>query len=255
MSRLFYDPKNKARNFASYAAIYEVMAKYYQGVEEAKLDLLDEVFHVEWAMRDNDVPARNQIHVEDKQTFIQRVRQHGPYQDYAADRRLARIEVHEEGWAFVQITKTTSGNSTLFFLMKRGKEWTILDKIWVITTVDVQANDEESLEYPVIEKLLNTYQDGIQTQHDQYLQQILDEKWDSKVLDTHGKLQQTSRSSFFENLDQTRVGLGEIKSINIYQSSLAIVQVESHKGGFISFIVLFYLEGAWKIACERSVGR
>lgn len=255
MNRLFYNQKNKERNLANYVAIYEVMAKYYQGVEEAKLGLLDAVFHSDWAMRDNDVPARNQINVEDKPTFIRRVRQHGPYQDYAADRVLTRIDVHQERWAFVQITKSTSGNATLFFLIKTGKGWIILDKIWVITTAEALASNEENLEYPVIEKLLNAYQDGIQTQHDQYLQQVLDEKWDSKVLDGKGNLQQASRSSFFENLGQISLDLDEIKFINIYQSSLAIVQLENHKTSFISFIVLFYLEGTWRIASERGLSK
>ena len=36
--------------------VYQQMAKYYEGVEKANLPLLDEVFHQQWAMRDDDVP-------------------------------------------------------------------------------------------------------------------------------------------------------------------------------------------------------
>ncbi len=252
-NRLFYHEKNKQRNLATKAAIYEVMAKYYQGVEEANLNLLAEVFHPNWAMRDNDVPQRDQINVEDKPTFIQRVRLHGPYQDYAADRFMADLKWFDEGWAFVQITKTTSGNSTLFFLLETESDWLICDKIWVNTSGDPKQDMDTISEYQVIENLLHTYQEAIDSSHDQYLQQLLDKRWNAKYWRGGQNLSESSRIDFFDALSETRTDLSEIIAIQLFQSKLAIVQAEGQDRKFTAFFVLFYIEGSWKIACERRV--
>ncbi|MBX2877653.1 MAG: nuclear transport factor 2 family protein [Saprospiraceae bacterium] len=252
-SRLFYHEKIKQRNLAKQAAIYEVMAKYYQGVEEAQLDLLQDVFHKTWAMRDNDVPKRDRINVEDKPTFIQRVRNHGPYKNYAADRVLADLKVLAEGWAFVQIIKTTSGNSTLFFLVETKTGWLILDKIWINTEGEPAEDLDTVAEYKVLENLLHTYQDAIKSTHDQYLGQLLDPEWNAKFWDAQGSLVLESRPDFFINLPQADLELSEIKSINLFQSKLAILQASRQKEEGTVFFVLFNIEGTWKIACERRI--
>lgn len=252
-NRLFYNEKNKQKNLATKAAIYEVMAKYYQGVEEAKLNLLADVFHPSWAMRDNDVSQRDQINVEDKPTFIQRVRLHGPYKDYAADRFMADLNWFGEGWAFVQITKTTSGNSTLFFLLETEGGWLIIDKIWINTAGDPEVDMDSISEYRVIENLLHTYQDAIDSAHDQYLQQILDKEWDAKYLGEGKSLSEYTRTHFFKELALTKSDLSEITAIKLFQSKLAIAQASGQDGTFTSFFVLFYIEESWKMACERRV--
>lgn len=254
-NRLFYHEENKRKNLATQAAIYEVMAKYYQAVEEARIELLEEVFHSTWAMRDNDVPSRDQINVEDKPTFIKRVRQHGPYLNYGADRVLADLKLLGEGWAFVQITKTTSGNSTLFFLAEMAGTWMILDKIWVNTAGDARAEMDKVAEYKVLENLLHTYQDAINSSHDQYLEQLLDQRWNVKYWVAPSTLADKSRPAFFNELLEAKLELSAIISISLFQTKLAMVQAESQQDNFTSFFVLFYIEGSWKMACERRVFR
>lgn len=252
-NRLFYDLKNKERILAKQAAIYQVMAKYYQGVEEAKLGLLQAVFHPGWAMRDNDVPKRDHINVEDKPTFIQRVRNHGPYNNYAADRALNALNTLEEGWAFVQITKTTSGNSTLFFLAETKTGWLIMDKIWINTAGDPMEDLDAIAEYKVLESLLHTYQDAIKSTHDQYLEQVLDRQWNAKSWHDGQTLSVKSRADFLTELHQTKLELSEITSINLFQSKLAIIQTKSQKENSTIFFVLYNIQGTWKIACERRI--
>ena len=254
-NRLFYHEEKKQKYLDTQVAIYEVMAKYYQAVEEARLALLEEVFHPTWAMRDNDVPDRDQINLEDKPTFIQRVRQHGPYSNYAADRVLANLKLLAEGWAFVQITKTTSGNSTLFFLTEIEGTWMIVDKIWVNTAGDAMEEMDQVAEYRVLENLLHTYQDAINSSHDQYLEQLLDQRWNAKYWGAQSTLADKSRSAFFNELLEAKLELSEILSINLFQTKLAVVQAECQQDNFTSFYVLFYIEGSWKMACERRVLR
>ena len=166
---------------------------------------------------------------------------------------MAELRWFGAGWAFVQIMKTTSGNSTLFFLLKTEGSWLIMDKIWINTAGEPTQNLATISEYRVIENLLLTYQDAMQGSHEQYLQQLLDKQWDTKYLTSGGNLSADSRIDFFNNLSAAKPDLAEVTASHLFQSKLAIVQAKGKDHQFTSFFVLYHIEESWKMACERRV--
>lgn len=74
-AQFIFQPENHKKYAKDQSAIYQVMSKYYEAVERANIDLLKEVFHSDWFMRDTDTPKEATLNVENKATFIKRAEQ------------------------------------------------------------------------------------------------------------------------------------------------------------------------------------
>lgn len=213
---------------ASFNEIIAVMASYYEGVEYSNEAKLNASFHSTWQMRDNDGTDNRFIHIEDKPTFIKRVKDHGYYEDYANQRKIGALEVLHDQLAFVRIDKSPSRNTTLFFLAKIDNTWTIIDKLWVFP-------EENFNPLPTVE-LLSSIQNF-------YDRQTTDKDFDSKLL-TNNLYEVDVKSKLTDH--ETKL----VSILGVYDR-LAVVRTDYPTLNTTAYIVLFRLDTEWKVACER----
>lgn len=161
-----FDSSITQRYSASIDEIISVMANYYEGVEYSDEEKLNTSFHSTWQMRDNDGTRNNFIHIEDKPTFIQRVKDHGNYKDYASQRKIGTIEVIHNQLAFIRIDKSLSRSATLFFLARIDDVWMIIDKLWVYQEENFKPLPSNQLLYSI-----QSFYEG----------QVIDKDFDSKL--------------------------------------------------------------------------
>ena len=152
-SPYIFNSDNLIQHSKNLSEIYTQMAKYYEGVEKANLDLLDKVFHKNWFMRDTDTPEEATLNVENKQKFIRRVRDHGPYPGYAKYRAFTTVGVAYDNLAFVRINKKSS---TSFFLFKLNGEWMLMDKLWA-TMEPSGSGQSSSSNFSAVDELMTNY--------------------------------------------------------------------------------------------------
>ena len=214
---------------SSFDEIISVMANYYKGVENSDEELLNGAFHSEWHMRDNDGTNNQSIHIEDKPTFISRVKHHGDYKDYANHRKIAAIEVVHDQLAFVRIDKAPTRSATLFFLAKIDKVWGIIDKLWVY--------QEENYKPLPSNELLSTIENFYANM------QPIDKEFDSMLFSNNAY--QTFQKS---KLADDKIKL--VSTLGVYDR-LAVVRTDYPILKTTAFLVLFRLDSGWKVACER----
>ena len=208
--------------------IISVMAGYYEGVEYSNAEKLNAVFHSSWRMRDNDGTDNKFINIEDKPTFVERVKNHGNYEDYASQRKIGTIEVIHDQLAFVRIDKAPSRSATLFFLAKIENAWMIIDKLWVF--------QEENYEPLPSNELLSSIQNF-------YKDQTSDKDFDSKLLSNNS----------YEIAVDSKLTDHETKLVSILgvYDRLAVVRTDYPTLNTTAYIVLFRLDTGWKVVCER----
>lgn len=223
-----FDPSITQKYSTSIDEIISVMASYYEGVEYSDEEKLNASFHSSWQMRDNDGTDNKFIHIEDKATFIKRVKDHGNYEDYASQRKIVAIEVIHDQLAFVRIDKSPSRSSTLFFLVKIDNVWIIIDKLWVY-------QEENFNPLPSNELLLSikSFYEG----------QTIDKGFDSKLLSDNS----------YEIALKSKLVDHEIKLVSILgvYDRLAVVRTDYPTLDTTAYIVLFRLDTGWKVSCER----
>ncbi len=223
-----FDPSILQKRNATSEQIIAVMASYYEGVEYSNEEKLEASFHSSWQMRDNDGTGNNFVHIEDKPTFIKRVKDHGNYENYANQREIGALEVIHDQLAFVRVDKTPSRNATLFFLAKVDDVWMIIDKLWVL-------QEEKSSALPSSELLasIQNFYDG----------QATDKDFDSKLLVNNS----------YEIAPASQLVDYQIKLVSILgvYDRLAIVRTDYPTMNTTAYVVLFRLNSGWKIACER----
>ena len=232
-------------------SILDRMAMYYEGVEKAEISMLESVFHNTWVMRDSDTPNEQTLNVENKTTFLKRVRDHGPYPGYAEDRVFANIGMANEHLAFVRINKASSRSSTYFFLFKVEDEWVIMDKIWANT--NTSAERYHSSTNSTAEKTIKKYYDALEEGNRNELDHILHDDWDLKAIDQHQILQMTSKSELISNHDHfpPSADYGNLISMDVYYNKLCIARLDLPAHHTTVFLTLFKIGPDWKIVCER----
>lgn len=252
-SSFVFDKENLQRNSEDISAIYHIMGNYYEGVEKANSALLDKVFHESWFMRDTDVPEEGYLNVEDKSTFISRVRNHGPYEGYASHRVFANTGMVYKNLAFVRINKDSSRNSTCFFLFKINGDWNILDKIWVNPRALYKEAMPSQNNYALIESLVQDYYEGCAFSNRPLLNELLHEQWDLKYLDNSGKLLIKTKNDLLLNLssEHNYQDYSQLLSIDIYHDKLSIVRIDQPDKLMTSFLIIFKIKGKWYIVNER----
>ncbi len=223
-----FDPVIKKQYNTAFDKIVNVMADYYEGVEYSNPEKLASSFHDTWQMRDNDGTKNQYIHIEDKSTFITRVRDHGNYEDYASQRKIEAVEIIHDQLAFVRIGRSATRNATLFFLAKMDGNWKIIDKLWVYKEANFNSLPTEEL---------------LRSINDFRKSGITDKDFDSIVLSAN--TYKTSKTS--QLVDH------EIKLTSVFTlyDRLAIVRTDYPALNTTGFIVLFRLDDGWKVACER----
>lgn len=223
-----FDSSITQRYSTSIDEIISVMANYYEGVEYSDEEKLNTSFHSTWQMRDNDGTRNNFIHIEDKPTFIQRVKDHGNYKDYASQRKIGTIEVIHNQLAFIRIDKSSSRSATLFFLARIDDVWMIIDKLWVY--------QEENFKPLPSNQLLSSIQSF-------YKGQVIDKDFDSKLLSNNS----------YKIASESRLVDSEMKLVSILgvYDRLAVVRTDYPTLNTTAYIVLFRLDSGWKVACER----
>ncbi|MEX0313851.1 MAG: nuclear transport factor 2 family protein [Allomuricauda sp.] len=245
-----FHPNNLMRNSDDLSAIYGVMAQYYEGVELGKPDLLKTVFHTEWQMRDTGTPDEATLHIADKSNFVNMVRDHGPYPGYASERVFAHVGMANDNLAFIRINKAPSRSSTCFYLYKLNQGWTIMDKLWVPVreAADLPPTSES---YRAVEMLLHTYFKALAVADTQVLSDMLHPDWDSKTIDSEGKLTTVSKTALLQNPKTEQIDFTQLLSIDLYHDKLAIVRIDIPSQDSTSFITIFKIDGNWKITNER----
>ena len=223
-----FDPSITQKYSTSINEIISVMASYYEGVEYSDEEKLNAAFHSSWQMRDNDGTDNKFIHIEDKSTFIKRVKDHGNYEGYASQRKIVAIEVIHDQLAFVRIDKSPSRSATLFFLAKIDNVWIIIDKLWVY--------QEENFNPLPSNKLLSSIKSF-------YEGQTIDKDFDSKLLSDNS----------YEIALESKLADHEIKLVSILgvYDRLAVVRTDYPALNTTAYIVLFRLDTGWKVSCER----
>ncbi len=166
------------------------------------MDLLEDVFHKDWVMRDTDSPGETRLNLEDRATFIKRVRDHGPYAGYASERVFASVSVVHDQLAFMRITKEPSRSSTSFFLGKVAERWVILDKLWV-NVPEESTTIQPSTAYAEVEETLHEYFRTLVQADRQALAALLHEGWDLKHSDAEGDLDMVSSAGFLQHLPKS----------------------------------------------------
>ena len=251
--KFIFHPDNVVQNTADYAEIYSVMGKYYQGVEMAQPDLLDEVFHKTWFMRDTDTPNTATLNIENKPKFIKRVQDHGPYPGYASDRVFATVGLANGNLAFVRVNKAPSRSATSFVLFKLNGKWTLMDKVWA----DVREGSQtvhRSLAYTATESLLHSYFEALSTYNVEKVSGMLHAGWDKKYLNPKGQLKTISKTEFLKTIpgQQHQIDFNQLFAIELYHDNLAVARVDFPSTNSTSFFTLFKINGVWKITSERS---
>ncbi len=249
-SPFIFDNNNLEQNAKDLSAIYSQMGKYYEGVEKANTALLEEVFHENWFMRDTETPLEATLNVENKQKFIRRVSNHGPYPGYAKDRKFTTIGLANDNIAFVRINKKSS---TSFFLYKVDNEWIIIDKLWT-PIPSANSSESQSSAYSQVEELLHGYFKALNHSNQESLNQILHKQWDRKIIDAKNKITIINKNTFLQNLkiNQNLTSYDQLRAIDVYHGKLAIVRIDFTKNLTTSFLFLFKVDGKWKIAGERT---
>lgn len=249
-----FQPENHKKYIEDQTAIYQVMSKYYEAVEKANITYLEEVFHPSWFMRDTDMPREATLNVENKPTFIKRVRDHGPYLNYAKDRVFAKLDLAYEHFAYIRINKDPSRSSTNFFLYRLAGNWTIMDKLWVPTRPVYSDIPPAKGSYAAIESLVQTYYTAVATANQVKLNQLLHDKWDLKSVRNDGTLQTISKSEYLDALEKEKdfVDYTQLLSIDIFHDKLAIIRVDQPTEQVSSFLSVFKVNGNWMIVNERK---
>nr|WP_299384187.1 nuclear transport factor 2 family protein [Allomuricauda sp.] len=223
-----FDPAITQQYRTSFDEIIAVMANYYEGVEYSDREKLTAAFHGSWQMRDNDGTDNNFIHIEDKQTFIERVENHGNYEDYASQRKIGALEVIHDQLAFVRIDKSPTRSATLFFLAKMNGVWMIIDKLWVYQEENYNALPTNEL----LTSIQNFY-DG----------QGMDKDFDSRLV-SDGSYEIEVQSQLADH--STKL----VSILGVYDR-LAVVRTDYPLLNTTAYIVLFRLDSGWTVACER----
>ncbi len=245
-SSFIFDAQNLSQHQQHLSSIYTCMGNYYQAVEEANLQQLDKVFYEDWFMRDDDTP-NGLLNVEDKSRFIQRVKEHGPYQGYAEARIFAQTSVVNK-LALIRIDKATSGNTTCFFLFQDHEGWRIMDKLWVTSQQAFTQNG-----YANLESLLPKYFRAVRDGDRHYLSQIMHTQWNLKQVNGEGIIHSINLGDFFEQLP--KVGgypqAPPLTSINLFQDKLAIIRLDWPAKQLTTFLNFAKIKGQWLLISER----
>ncbi|MEO1048997.1 MAG: nuclear transport factor 2 family protein [Bacteroidota bacterium] len=251
-SPFIFDQHNLDQNIKDLSAIYAYMGKYYRAVEKAEVNLLDEVFHSGWFMRDTDTPKEATLNVENKATFIKRVKDHGPYPGYASERVFADVGMANDDLAFVRVNRAATRSSTCFFLFKMANGWTIMDKLWV--PVREAATTHASKAHSTIEEMLNGYFQALAQSDAKAISQMLHEDWNVKSIGSGGTFKTSSKTEFLESVQKQKqpIDHSQLLSINIYHEKLAVVRIDIPSKSATSYLILFKIGNEWKIVSERK---
>ncbi|MGW9685316.1 nuclear transport factor 2 family protein [Flagellimonas sp. 2504JD1-5] len=249
-SAYIFDEAKLNQHSENLSAIYSVMSKYYKGVEYAKLNLLQEVFHSNWFMRDTDTPDEITLNVENKQKFIKRVHDHGPYPGYAKFREFASVGFANDNIAFVRINKKST---TSFFLYKLNGEWMLMDKLWA-TMEKSNSNQNRASDYVSVNQLVTQYFEAISNLDRDALNKLLHQNWDKKIIDNGNNMDIIQKNDLLKNLDPPLQDINhtQLLSTDLYHGKLAIVRVDSPDKFTTSFFICFKINGKWIIAGERT---
>lgn len=254
-SPYIFTPEVHQQKAADIAAIYTTMAKYYEGVEKAETDLLDMVFHQEWLMKDTDNPEENVLNVEDKATFIKRVKNHGPYQGYAKERIFANVGIAYDNLAFIRVNKDLSRSSTCFFLFKIGGEWTIMDKFWRNRGKEVAPIPLVKDSYRTIEQLINDYYHALANTDEKRLRTLLHDAWDLKYVQRDGSLHVETKETFLQQLTARsktdHLDYSQLLAIDLYHDGLAVVRIDQPSKSETTYLTIFKVGTNWNIVNER----
>jgi hypothetical protein len=233
-------------------AIHAVMARYYQGVEEARVDVLDEVFHPDWLMKDTDTPGALTLNVEGKAEFIKRVSDHGPYPGYAAGRRVVAVSTAHDRLACVRVDKTESRSSTVFVFFKLGGAWVIMDKVWVNPQ---PAADVPRPIAPVLEAVssrLDGYFRALADDDRVAIGALLHERFELKSIGSGGFVGQNRVEALDGRLaPSTPADSSQLVSIDVFQESMAVIRIDLPADEETRFMVMLRVGGVWQIVLER----
>ena len=255
-SSFIFLPEALNQNTQDMSAIYAVMAKYYEGVEKARLDLLEEVFHAQWLMRDTDTPNQAHLNLEDKPAFIKRVRDHGPYPGYAQYRAIANVGRAYDDLAFVRVNKDPSRSATSFFLFKIDGKWKITDKVWLNPRDEHLQTPTQQSAFSQVRQLVENYYKGLAKADDVLIGRLLHEDWELKHLKNDGSLVIENKDDYIDRLStkpaEEYIDHSQLLSIELYHDRLAIVRVDQPSKSIISYLTVFKVDGAWTIVSERK---
>ncbi|RKR04565.1 putative lumazine-binding protein [Flavobacterium sp. 90] len=230
--------------------IFQKINLYYQGVENSDLELLEKVFHEEWKMLDNNVLNESNIRVESKIDFLNRLKNIGSIKDYSADREIITVDILKDKLSVVRVDKMPNMHVSIFFMIKFGEEWLILDKVWV---KEIVPNFNNCNDYNLVEQVIASYFKQIQHNDKEGLKSILDENWELKSIFLTDRVELKKKFEFLQNID-TKAGYNNrLVSIDVFHDSLSIVKLDNNTDGFVSYLTLFKVSGEWKIANERKV--
>jgi len=234
--------------------IYSAIAAYYEGVELARTELLEAVFHDSWLMKDTDNPGARSLNVEDKRTFLERVSRHGPYAGYAEDRRVAAISLAYDDLAFVRVDKDSSRSATCFFLFRAGGAWKIVDKAWVNPREDYADASADPRSLSAAARLVEEYFRSVSNRDLESLDALLHRSWDLKYL-ADDRVRAVTKDLYLEQVGAVKKGayvdLTRLLSVETHQDGMAVVRVDLPRGRETIFLVLFEVGKVWQIASER----
>ena len=249
---LIFLPEIQRRHSDDAAAIHSVMARYYQGVEEARVDLLEEVFHSAWLMKDTDTPGAATLNVEGKTAFIERVHGHGPYPGYAAGRRVATVSTAHDRLACVRVDKSESRSSTVFVLFKLGSDWTLIDKVWVNPRSPADAPRPIAPVLQAVSSRLDGYFRALAGGDRVAIKALLHERFEVKSVGNNGfagqSLEEALQGYFASSStdDSSR-----LVAIDVFQESMAVIRIDLPTDEETRFIVMLRIGGVWQIVLER----
>lgn len=249
--RFIFLPDIQRRHSEDAAAIHAVMARYYQGVEEARVDLLEEVFHAAWLMKDTDTPGAVTLNVEGKAAFIERVRGHGPYPGYAAGRRVVVVSNAHDRLACVRVDKTESGSSTVFVLVKIEGVWTILDKIWVNPRPAADALRPIAPVLEAVSSCLDGYFRALAAEDRGATEALLHELWEVKSVG--GGIICQDRKQILEGrlAPAAPADPSQLVSIDVFQETMAVIRIDVPAREETRFMVLLRVGDRWQFVLER----
>ncbi len=234
------------------AAIHSVMARYYQGVEEARVDLLAEVFHPDWLMKDTDTPGAATLNVEDKAAFIERVRGHGPYPGYAAGRRVVTVSAAHDRLASVRVDKNESCSSTVFMFCKVGSTWSIMDKVWVNPRLPGVVPRPMA---PVLEAVSTRFDDyfrALASVDRSSLETLLHERWEMKSIGRDGIIVHDIEEVLDGRIEPSgSTDHSQLVSIEIFQEKMAVIRVDLPAREETRFMVMLRVGDPWQFVLER----
>ncbi len=253
MTQLFiFQPDIQRIHSEDAAAIHAVMARYYQGVEEARADLLDEVFHPSWLMKDTDTPGAVTLNVEGKAEFIKRVSDHGPYPGYAAGRRVVAVSTAHDRLACVRVDKTESRSSTVFVFFKLGGDWVIMDKVWVNPRSAADVTRPIAPVLQAVSSRLDGYLRALAGKDRGAIQALLHERFEMKSVGSNGFVGHSLEAALQGHLASSwTADSSQLVSIDVFQESMAVIRIDLPADEETRFIVMLRIDGAWQIVLER----